>query len=786
MSKFCTNCGSPVNEGTAFCTGCGAPLTAQAEPQAQSADGGQQYPQEQPYGQPMQQPYPQQPEPQFVEDAASGGDNPSAAYGGSSPYTGEPANVQPAADAAFVPPVPQQYQNNMNAGYGAPNGQFAPNGNAYNPSAAYGGSSPYTGEPAQQPYGQPAAQPEPQAQFVNGAQQYPQGQDYPQQPYGQQPYGQPQYQQPYGAPYGQPYGYPQPPKKSKKGLWIAIIAIVLVLGLAAVALFVWPGFLNKKGLEGKWINDRTGFALELKDGKATVHADDAEDSVFDYTLDGDMLKFDTEDGGKLSYIFKIAGDALTLYYEDGGLQIPEAYTRDGAETPDGREIVGRWSSGDIDEFIIDEDTITQIGTDSDGDYELNYTYTRDGDKLTIKLSEEDASSGDTPEDEVERVRVYDVKDGVLTFSDEDGNVTASFDQKGGSEFVKASYGGMDGVWLNDSDDEIIINGDTLVGVDGTAYSLKIEGDTFTIYAQNSGYSEEYNFVYWGKELELYAPDGGKLLVTLRRKIGAGKPVVTAADLIGKWISVKDPDEYYRFNADGTGDYYGEEFTFTMTGTGSFDMTTDAGTHGFTYKIDGDTLTLHDVYFDEDFTYYRSGTTPPRPSYDTAILGDWDGELGDVMTINPDGTIKVVSDGESYDITYELDGENITVHGGGNTRYYTYTLEGDVLTFWEETNGVKEKIEEYVRKGSGSAAVTLADLVGSWQTDDGYSMLITSDSKYTASDGTEYVLELNGDVMRLYIPQSEEDYSMKFKLEGDTLTFMDDNGAPTTVYHRQKQ
>ena len=36
------------------------------------------------------------------------------------------------------------------------------------------------------------------------------------------------------------------PKKSRKGLWIAIAAVVLALGLAAVVLFVWPGFLSGK------------------------------------------------------------------------------------------------------------------------------------------------------------------------------------------------------------------------------------------------------------------------------------------------------------------------------------------------------------------------------------------------------------------------------------------------------------------------------------------------------------------------------------------------------------
>ncbi|GGL91312.1 DUF4333 domain-containing protein [Nakamurella endophytica] len=79
-----------------------------------------------------------------------------------------------------------------------------------------------------------------------------------QQGYGQQsPYGQPggygQGQQGYGQQYGggQPgyggQGYGQAPaRKSNKGLYIGIGALVVVLAVAAVLLFAWPGWLNKK------------------------------------------------------------------------------------------------------------------------------------------------------------------------------------------------------------------------------------------------------------------------------------------------------------------------------------------------------------------------------------------------------------------------------------------------------------------------------------------------------------------------------------------------------------
>ena len=52
-----------------------------------------------------------------------------------------------------------------------------------------------------------------------------------------------------------------PPKKSNQGLIIAIIVVVVLLVLAAVALFVWPGFLNKKVFDERQVS--TGVASVL-------------------------------------------------------------------------------------------------------------------------------------------------------------------------------------------------------------------------------------------------------------------------------------------------------------------------------------------------------------------------------------------------------------------------------------------------------------------------------------------------------------------------------------------
>jgi len=102
----------------------------------------------------------------------------------------------------------------------------------------------------QQGYGQPAGQ-------YGGYQQYPQqqyGQPYPQQtygqPYGQQPYGQQQYGQPYGQQqYGSStagYAPTQTRRRSRRGLWAALVVIV-ILAIAAALVFVFkPHFLGFK------------------------------------------------------------------------------------------------------------------------------------------------------------------------------------------------------------------------------------------------------------------------------------------------------------------------------------------------------------------------------------------------------------------------------------------------------------------------------------------------------------------------------------------------------------
>lgn len=148
----------------------------------------------------------------------------SAPYGGNNPAQwGQQPHADPNSGGFTQPGGYGQQPGYGQPAYGAPQ----------NPQAS---QPQYGQQPAQHPYdpanayGQQAGYPQQQGQYGG---MY--GQDYGQQPthYGQQPPPQP----------GQP-GQPGQGGKSGKGLWIGIVAAVVVLGAAAVVLFWKPGLLN--------------------------------------------------------------------------------------------------------------------------------------------------------------------------------------------------------------------------------------------------------------------------------------------------------------------------------------------------------------------------------------------------------------------------------------------------------------------------------------------------------------------------------------------------------------
>jgi hypothetical protein len=225
------------------------------------------------------------------------GNQPSGQYGNQpsgnqygSPQSGPPGSEAPPNYGGQYGPQggasPYGSSPDYGQGYGSA-GQQGSSGQGYPPS----GYQPTTAQPAQPGYGQygnaPTGSYDPSVQSGYGGQGYGppqhagaspvssgydpaarQGQTggYPQQSYGQQSYGQPSYSETqygqsaaYGAPTGSyaaatPYGQQTSPAAEEKkrggkaGILVAGVLVVL-LGLAAVALFLWPGFLKKTVLD---------------------------------------------------------------------------------------------------------------------------------------------------------------------------------------------------------------------------------------------------------------------------------------------------------------------------------------------------------------------------------------------------------------------------------------------------------------------------------------------------------------------------------------------------------
>jgi hypothetical protein len=210
-------------------------------------------------------------------------------YGSQPSYQQQPYGQPPAHN-----PAGYGQPSGPGAGYGQGAGQQGWGGQQYGQGADYsqGGGQQGWGQQFGQPadYGQPAgqqggSQPGWGQQYGQPAEAYGQPGGYGQSGYGQPGYGQPGFgQQPsaypqpgYGA-YNQSAGAPSggfgaatldqpPPKKSNQGLIIAIVVVVVLAALAAVALFVWPGFLNKKVFDERQVT--AGVTKVLTEGSPT-------------------------------------------------------------------------------------------------------------------------------------------------------------------------------------------------------------------------------------------------------------------------------------------------------------------------------------------------------------------------------------------------------------------------------------------------------------------------------------------------------------------------------------
>ncbi len=136
---------------------------------------------------------------------------------------------------------------------------------------------------------------------------------YGQEQYGQEQYGQPGYGQPgYGQPgYGQGQpgqpGYGQPASKSKKGLWISLVAAVVIIGAVVGILFATGVIAGNKSLSHTAVEQ----TIERQTGAENVSCNNGEDfemssdnATFTCTADDDKSYTVTvldKDNGRYEY-----------------------------------------------------------------------------------------------------------------------------------------------------------------------------------------------------------------------------------------------------------------------------------------------------------------------------------------------------------------------------------------------------------------------------------------------------------------------------------------------------
>lgn len=141
-------------------------------------------------------------------------------------------------------------------------------------------------------------------------------------------------------PYSPQGGFTQMPypagqlKKKRTGLIACLIVGVIVIAVAAVALFVWPGVaaVNASGVAGYWVSEARGEAIELKSG-------------------GSVRVYTTYNEFKGNYEFDSAKGLGVITVDD--LDYAFAMTEQGLKI-DGMGVFERAEDGfDADDFIDD-------------------------------------------------------------------------------------------------------------------------------------------------------------------------------------------------------------------------------------------------------------------------------------------------------------------------------------------------------------------------------------------------------------------------------------------------
>ena len=262
------------------------------------------------------------------------------------------------------------------------------------------------------------------------------------------------------------------------------------------------------------------------------------------------------------------------------------------------------------------------------------------------------------------------------------NIEANLGHKLGNNNTTSSFS-LVGVW-----EEIDIDNVYTFNADGTG-SEYYDGETWQMTWKLVGNTLTMNFPKTGVEVyEITLTENYLIVHNPVIDFEYTRQVRTAASIVGIWEEI-DIDNFYVFNADGTGSEYYDGETWQMTWKLVGNTLTmnfpETGVEVYEITLTENYLIVHNPVI--DFEYTRHIRTA------TSLVGVWEEiDIDNIYTFRANGTGSEYYDGDLWNMTWKLVGNTLTItFSATDIEVYEITLSDNFLIVHAE--GVDY---EYVR------------------------------------------------------------------------------------------
>ena len=279
----------------------------------------------------------------------------------------------------------------------------------------------------------------------------------------------------------------------------------------------------------------------------------------------------------------------------------------------------------------------------------------------------------------------------------------------------------------------------------------------------------------------------------------GTPVRTG--LADKWYAAHG--ETLVINEDGTGSSNGRAFTYTISGDNFRAVSGGETVIDQVYKLDGEYLELWTDGSEDWSIYYRASSVEPPQN---KLVGGW-ARVHDVYGC--DFLAFTNNYTSSRYVSYKAEGNVFKAKNQQNDyiHYFdddTLIVDGNILYVFEHymnyENRECQECRIYYRTGTEKPDISPGKLVGTWNSPDGYSIVIGEEyrEKYhgygiyenygymidknknfidSQSDyNNEYSVEVCGDILNVWDDMYALMKSYRYTLEGNTLTLYNLDGS----------